>query len=372
MNSVSRLMYLAAELRPPVPPKRIMQLIPQGELIAAVARYGLNGALAQFDLPEQQIHELYNDGVSNLKGDDTEFKMLIGQLASAQLDMRRDDLTLEEYLLRMRELADYVTNQVETLVDIDEADLGDEYEVASIPKFETGFSPLDYVVGGFYQGIVTIVGKPGSGKTTLLLRIMEDMRKNAGKIHVSKLWFFELEISKNLMLYRMKPQRARTKFVQGDKMFCGLITTREILQKIEDDPDPDRVIFFDGPDVAAAGQTAEAMRMSFTSIYRDLVRIKERSKIVFVTSQARRKDRELTQESVSESWAKSQYSDIILTIHPYHEKMTRGYTPIRVFVGKNRFGIAQTDTIFNFNYSNITWEDSDFAGSEYGTGVDDW
>ena len=64
------------------------------------------------------------------------------------------------------------------------------------------------------------------------------------------------------MLYRLLPARERIDFRLGkDILMCGTFTIDEIIEKIRADPDPDRVIFIDSPDVMAGG-TGEDKRFA--------------------------------------------------------------------------------------------------------------
>src|SRR6185369_13476416 len=125
----------------------------------------------------------------------------------------------------------------------------------------------------------------------------------------------------------------------------------------------------DSPDVMAGG-TLEGRRFALEEIYRDLIRLKQHCKHVFVASQARRQDRTLSQESVAEAWAKAFYVDIIITMN----RMGRGtgqWSRVRSSVGKNRFGPPDRELNFSFNYADLSWEVDSAARENIGSGGED-
>lgn len=355
MDQLPRLIYLAEEHRPPFP-KSLSRIVPQGDLILAVATKGLTKATLDSSLPKEQLAQLYEKGKKgaykkNDVGSIEEFQMLVGQLASTELELRKEEMDFTEYLGQFQLVSQYVTSIADELVDTQEVDLGSEFDEPVLPKFPSGYGPLDAVTDGLYQGILTVVGKTGHGKTRNMLTLMGALKQTRA---ASSVWFYEVEIPLSLMLYMTKDMRDRVKFEKGDKIRTGMFTTKEILDAIEEDPDPNRVIFIDGPDAMAVA-SGEGKRFALEYIYRDIMRIKQRSKLVVVSSQSRRKDSTITLESVAEAWAKTWYSDVVIGV----QKVGRapgGLSRIRMNIVKNRFGVEGREIMFPYNFETLGWE----------------
>jgi hypothetical protein len=278
--------------------------------------------------------------------------MLVAQYLTAELDLRRDELSLAEWLDRMGEVNTYQKGKGQDLISSDEVSLDTEVADDDMPKFRSGFDPLDQLMGGLYQGILTLMAKSGHGKTSFMLSIMEALRQNNV---AEELWFFETEIPVRLMMYRMRAAKKRTQFTSGDRLICGAISSGEILRRVLDNPNPSRVIFVDSPDVMAGGM-GENKRFGIESIYRDLVAVKEKSMLVIAASQVRRKDRlNLTMESVAEAWVKVHYSDMLVGASKLPQ-VSRNFSQVRYSVSKNRFGLADQEVTFGYNYGDLSWE----------------
>jgi len=296
--------------------------------------------------------------------------MIISQYLISELELRRDELLLDEWMDRVAEVNSYLRSKLSELVDNQEVSLEEsaEYDDADLPKFQSGFTPLDDVLGGFYQGIVTLMAKTGQGKTSLMLSLMEAIRENDA---ADEIWFFEMEIPARLMMYRLRPARKRTKFLPADRIICGNTTSSQILARVRENPNPNRVIFVDSPDVMAGG-LGEAKRFGIEAIYRDLVSVKECSKMVVVASQIKRGTRgRLSMEDVAEAWTKVHYSDILIGATKLG-KVIRNLSQVRLTVSKNRFGLADQEVVFGFNYADLSWENGNRPQSSNVDDQEDW
>lgn len=326
--------------------------MPQGQLVAAVAKHGTQGTAADLGVSTDQLENLITAGAGSSEGSLEEFRMLAVQAALSELEMRRDDLPTTAWVKEVSALQfvleDSLSNE---LVRHETASLGDLPVLEHIPKFNSGFVPLDQSTGGLYQGILLLIAKPGHGKTSMMLSIMEALRK---KNAASSLWFYETEIPMKLMRWRMKPITERTEFKKEDLLVCGNLSIPDIVRQVDEAPDPERVIFIDSPD-ALAGGSADTRRFVLESIFRDLVRLKSVCKMVVVSSQPRRNDSKITLESGAEAWAKAWYSDIIVGVSRVNELQGGGHR-VRLSVVKNRFGIPDQEVSFRYNYGDLSWE----------------
>lgn len=368
MLNLSRLFYLASEVNPQKPKKELLKYIPQSDLIFSIIDKGLAGTAEDLDIPLSQLQNLYDEGSVSGRGTPEEFRTLISKVILSELELRRESMSMSTYLSAVRDVNEYLTLSNANLVRSAESDLGEFSEgntdLYQIPKFDTGCSPYDLLVRGFYQGIITLIGRPGHGKTSHLISIMEGARSSG---IASSLWFYEQEIPLNMMLYRMSHTARRTKFIKGkDRLICGQKTISEIEDDVAREPDLERILFIDSPDVMAAG-TGDEKRFAIEDIYLGLIRLKPYCKAIFVTSWPRRKDRVISLESGAEAWAKAWYSDIILGLTKLG-RASGGYNQVRLTSVKNRFGISDVNLTFLYDYESLLW-DTTQTNPE---GDDDW
>ena len=157
-----------------------------------------------------------------------------------------------------------------------------------------------------------------------------------------------------MMKGRLAPMTRRTAFRKQDLVICGHYTADEILERIEEDPDPNRVILFDSPDVTAGGGgEGSEKRFALENAYLTLIKVKQKCKAVVVTTWPRRKDRVMTIQSAAEAWAKAWYSDIIIAMNSV------GGSRMRLRVLKNRFGVTGNSISFGYDLENIIWDLTD-------------
>jgi hypothetical protein len=355
LTNLPRLIFLAEEHRPPFPRELFTLLGTHGKLVYDISTKGLVAACANSDLPIETVQKFYDQGRKSpgaegpSRGDVNEFRYLVGQMATAALELDREGMDLETYLTRMSEIRDFVMYGGDELVGTDDVSLAEDPDGDAVPKFRSGFEPFDRLTGGFYQGIVTVMGAPGHGKTTLMLAMLEALRTSG--IAKSSI-FLEVEIPRNVMQWKTQPMRSRTTFTEKDRLLTGSYTTRQVLRMILEDPDPDRAVFIDGPDAMTAA-SGDKKRFAIEAVYRDLLRIKNLSKIVVVSSQPRRGDEILGLESVAEGWSKAWYSDVVLGIHRQSQVFGEGVYRVMANCSKNRFGQVGGQVSFDFDYTTI-------------------
>ena len=348
MDSLSRIVFLLDQYRLKIP-KSVLVHLPYSEILDSVSELGASGTDVNFSLPQGQIGDLLKRGGGNGPGSEEELRLLIADLALGELELSRETLDLKTYLQSMEAVKVFATRG-EELVTRKQIDLGSpEEEIEEIPKFKTGFEPLDLLTGGLYQGISVFMGKPGHGKTSLLLSVMEDMRiRNV----CSSVWFFNIEIPEKMMLYKTRPMRDRTRFYEGkDILFCGYYPISEVARMLEGDPDPDRVLIVDGPD-AMTGSSGDRVRFALAEIYVQLVQLKELTKHIMVSSQVRRKDKLIQLESGAESWQKAWYADILIGINKIGS-IRRNRVWMKIL--KNRFGPVDREATFDYDFINLNY-----------------
>lgn len=254
-----------------------------------------------------------------------EFKQVLHKVVASELKTFDDN----------RKFWDYVNTLSEGLFEQNEETWLEEIEGGEeIEKFHSGFSLFDRSVGGFYKSIVTVAGTPGSGKTTLILSLMGQLAR------FYPVWYYQTEIPGSLIKTRIKKIKPPT-FDRGCKVFTGNYSTDSILDKIKKNPDPNRIIIYDSPEIKPSGLDTLPY---WEKVYQDLVAIKMQSRMVIVTSQTKQNIGwdDLGIYSLSDSAAKARYSDIILYVG-------RILDTVVVKTAKNRFGqLGQTSGRYDY------------------------
>ena len=331
---MARLVFLLARYKIQVP-SEIARTVPGGTWMKELYR----GLLATNVFPEQ-VAQLYKAGEALGPGTTDEAIVLLGNLLDEYVNI--DDLETAERISLYTSLDKMKGG--EAILEFDELDLSDDSPYQGIPKFNTGMTPLDMVTGGFYQGILLIMAQPGAGKTSLMITLQEEIvRTNVA----SSTLFVQTEIPSNMMRPRMNPSTTRTEYRTTDRLIAATWRASDIIEWVEAHPDPDRVIFYDSPDVVAQG-SGEGLRFAMMAEYLNLIRLKKLCKAIFVTTWPRRQDKSMTLSSPSEAAAKSWYSDMILGI-------SRVGAGLRCQVLKNRFGPTQNGVNFGYDYEDLSW-----------------
>lgn len=363
-----RLVYLAAKLeRQSVKmPRDIRRWVPNYDLYEEVAKNGLEGAAESLDVPRAQLNKLYEMGKEQGKSASlAEFRMLIAREVIDNESL--EDLPMPRRLSMMSLLDRFVNNAGDEIITTDELSLAvKEKDIPpDIPKWPTGFKPLDMVLGGpgVYQGILMVMARPGEGKTSTMLSIMECIKAT----HPGwQMMFFEQEIPLRLMLARMRPILLRTKFHDTDLIVCGQLTIDEIMRKLDRPPakgkaKQPRVVFIDSPD-AMPGLDGENSTRELGSIFRKLVKIKEQAELVVVSTQPnRRESGKMTKTSTANSWEKVWYVDMMVALYKMGATMQMDCL-------KNRFGVEGLEIQYQYNLETFEYDPQLIKD----TTVDDW
>lgn len=273
---------------------------------------------------------LHRKGSIYGEGSLDEFKQCLDKVITTELQTFEERSKFWNYLSTLAEGL-FDENDVIDLKDIKAGD--------PIEKFSSGFEPFDKVVDGFYQSIVTVAATPGAGKTTLLLSFLGELAKTY------PVWYFQTEIPAKLSKSRIslvKPE----KIADGCRIFHGNYSSETILELVEKEPNPNRIVIYDSPEIKTSG--AEPISY-FEKVYQDLVAIKQQSRMVVVTSQTKQNVgwEDLGIYSLSDSAAKARYTDIILYL-------SRIYDTVLIKTAKNRFGpLGQTMTKYDYETLQI-------------------
>ena len=279
------------------------------------------------------VTEHYRLGSSFGKGDLAELRELLDTLLHAEFKNYQERQKFHFYLESL----------VNGLFDTNVEKQMNEVEGESIPTFDTGFKALDSIQKGFYQGAFCFAANPGDGKTSVLLYTAACLAKQF------PIWYFQTEIPASLIESRIKKDLNPEQWHKDSKFFAGNYSSASILSKIQKEPNPNRVILYDSPEIKDSGMDN---LVYFEKTYQELVQIKLLSKAVFVTSQVKQNlgwD-DLGVYSLNDSASKARYLDGIIYL-----KQQSGITLIKV--AKNRFG-GLGEGMVKFNMENLTVEEN--------------
>lgn len=337
-DDMSRLVYLLVQHKVVLPPM-VRRVLPFGKELAELH----HGVGAAGDVKE--LSHLYERGARLGEGSPTEVIQIILRLLDSsaailqpteKLSVYRDVELLHQELLRPKAPQEFV-----------ELDLSKDAENTEIPKFMSGFKPFDEIFGGFYQGLFVVMATPGTGKTSVNLSLMECLIKNG-----IPTWFFENEIPAGPMQGRISPLLRRTKMDGLGRFFCGPYNVDKIESIVRADPDPNRVVIFDSPDVQFGSVSGEK-RLDLERDYQRLVLLKPLCKMIVVTSQPRRADAQLSMKSVADSWGKAWYADGMATVERSPSAVNSAVSLLMSKSVKNRFGGSNRSCYYHYNYETM-------------------
>lgn len=338
---IARLAYLITEHQVAVHPvllEPMQGLGWLGELHKGIAVTGINLA---------QLRKVIQDGSVGGKGSRTEIATIVFRLGKPHLSEDREALL--RYYTELDKLA---MGKINLLDDMESTNLGEidpeDVDIVDIPKFTTGFEPIDLVTDGLYQGLCVIMGHPGSGKTTFTTSLMQSLAQQSVPVA-----YFQNELAPSVYKGRVIAlARAREiwPYTTEHTIHSGTLTSTDVLEYIGKHENKDRVVIYDSPDLAV-GISPNA-RFDLAREFLDLTHASFRAKAVITTSQANRAGPlELT--SFAESWTKAWVTSIVITVEQIGMTHT-GMPLVQMSTVKNRFGPLRT-VHFNFDYATGGW-----------------
>jgi len=337
-TTLNRLVFLITRYGVRIP-KSLQKFLPWGDWLSQLAD-GPGASEVNLD----QVSGLIEAGSALGPGSHEEALILIRNVVDEELQSRSAEMTPDERLSIYTTLRTFSTNGA--MLETGEFSMAEDLQgYEQVQKWDSGFSPLDQTFDGLYQGLLVLVGRPGTGKTSLMLTLMEEAIRTGA---CSSILFVENEIPMQMMKYRVSQMQGRkTKFRKEDRMICASWGAAQILEFVEANPDPDRIVIFDSPDVVVTG--GDDRRFHLEEAYQDLIRVKLKSKLVVVSSQPNRKSKIIGLDSLAEAWAKAWYADMVASIG------TAGPAKLRFNNLKNRFGPSQRSKTFRYDYMDLTW-----------------
>ncbi len=359
MDQFPLLLYLAVRLRARTPqiPRELARYLPQAALVEDVARYGLDGAASLHRTPSEHLARLVDVAEWEDLTEPTPADFRLAVVRQVETAMRADpDLRFDQQLSLYASMDRYL-KRGEVMLAVDEGSLGVPPDGTGIPTWRSGFGPLDLVTGGLYQGLLVFMADTGVGKTSTMLTLAEELKRHYPGTTVL---YYSLEIPKTLLLQRMTPIAARGwPFTADDRVIAGVVTVQEIVARTTTQGWKDQVVVVDTPD-AMDFTGVEERRFALEAIYRELVKVKECSRLVVTASQVRRNDSDISLQSVSEAYDKVRYADIVVSITP------RPGGRFRMKSLKNRFGLSQITAEYGYDLATLGWTASSLVGDADG------
>lgn len=269
----------------------------------------------------------YNKGSVYGEGTLEEFKQVLHKVVASELKDFDDNKKFWDYV---NALADglFESNEEVWLEDIQNE--------GTIEKFNSGYVPFDKVTNGFYQAVVAVAGTPGTGKTSHLLSFMQQIAK------YYPIWYFQTEIPGKVIRSRIAQIKPKAFLPKTVKVFTGNYNTDSILKLLEKDPDPDRIIIYDSPEIMNSSLEAKSY---WLKTMQDLVSIKMQSRLVMFTSQTKQglTFEQLGEYSLSDAAEKYRYADIVLYVGRIFDRAL-------FKTSKNRLGaLGEFSTVYDYS-----------------------
>lgn len=350
MNTLPRLVYLASRLRGRTPaiPRELQRYLPWASLLDDVARYGLDGAasLARAGHVRAQLTQLAEEGAAAVAGEPEPHEFRLAVVEEVFRRVAEDKSLRVDQQAAIAALLHRYLRAGEAMLPVEEETLGEPPRDTRLATWPSGFAPLDLVTGGLYQGLLVFLADTGVGKTTHMLLLAAALKATYPRTRIT---YFSLEIPVRLLKARLAPLALRGEwpFDDGDRLISGALTSEEIVRMVARDGPRDQVVFVDTPDAMPLPGDGENLRLYLAEAYRDLVQVKEVSRLVVTASQVRRGEETLGLQSVSEAYDKVRYADLVVAIQP-----RLGMT-FRLTLLKNRFGAAGKSVEYELNLATL-------------------
>ena len=353
-TDLTRLFYLACELRPALPDKALLSRLGKSwyPIIKAGAEFGLGGASAALPgVSLDQLSNFYMAGAeSGAQPHTDEFRgLLAGRLYDAVVSAA--DLSTIEKIQLVTRLGRWYDGLNSVNGD---GEMDWDAEIETPPFTRTGFWPLDAIAGprGLAQEVCTLLARPEAGKTTLALATAFAWRRN----RIGSVVFIQTELAASAMRLKIdgmvRPgERLSDLFRKDeDRLVFGRRAAEAALQRCIDEPDPDRLIIFDSVGgYCGQGDTPES-RTRFADLYDLLMQAKNHSRLVLACAHVKRGVDMADIESAAGSSAVERFSGLMFYMSKDPTPRPDGRLEVQLESLKNRYGDHQRKVKFTFDY----------------------
>lgn len=364
-SDLTRLFYLACELRPALPDKALLARLGKSwaPIIKAGAELGLGGATSA--LPGVNLDQMTNFYMAGAESGAAphldEFRgLLVGRLHESVTSST--DLSIIEQVELIGRLSRWYNGLNSTNGD---GEMDWDAEIETPPFTKTGYWPLDRIAGGqgLAQEVVTLLARPEVGKTTLTIATCFAWRRN----NIGPVTFIQTEIAASAMAMKIRGMVAPGEnlsqlFRQDvDRIAYGRRGAEDALQKCIDNPDPDRLVVFDSVGgYCGQGDTAES-RTRFADLYDMLMQVKNKSRLVIAAAHVKRGVDMADIESAAGSSAVERFSGMMFYMTKDPAKRPDGLLDASLESLKNRYGDHQRKVKFSMDYVTGNAYEDDFG-----------
>lgn len=349
-----RLLYLSSSLKVPTVPRQLQSYIPLYDLINQVQELGLVGYSATNDVSYEQLVAMCRKGSQAGDGTVDEFKAIVASLVWS--GVTESDLLPKEKTAKLAILNQWVQEKSTSLVDREVASFDRSLPIGNENfMFETGFEPLDTLTGGLPENSFTLLlAGTAAGKTSIMLALANALAANYRVVFVS------IEMSAKAVRYRAKNC---TNLSGKDVLLTGSVS----ISDLEEYATENTIIIVDYLALVTSSVNGE-LRHKLTDVAQGMLRLSTKCKAVVSAHQARREEKELTVDSLSEAYSVSWYPSLIIGIKKGGQDYDNpGYTSVTLNSAKNRYGKANSVVAFPFHYGTL---DSKPVSSNGEMGVD--
>jgi Mrp family chromosome partitioning ATPase len=331
------------------------------EIVQGVAEYGVAGYASNADIPIDQLQAMLRKGKAlGDTGTEKEFKALVSKQVwqGVNEDTRPAKEKVQLFALLDTWNKEKTTSLVSkecTTFDPTLPSAGDEEFL-----FPSEFNPLDTLIGGIPTNSFSLfIAKSGVGKTSILLALANSLAKQY------KIVFVSYEMSS-------KAVRFRAKHLSNLSSKDVLLTGSTTIEELEEYCNEDTIIIVDYLALVPSAVSGE-LRHKLAHTASELLRLSTHTKAVISAHQARRDDKELSIDSLSEAYAISWYASLIVGIDKQGISYDNpGCNTVRFLTLKNRYGKANNQVMFPFNYATLEAGEA-MAHGDMGVDLDcDW
>lgn len=343
-----RLIYLAVHNDVNIP-KPLQKYIPHYELLVSLRKNGIIGSSLFKDISIERLQAFYDSGRQEMldsANEGLDFVKIVTRVVYENIH-KDTSLELDERLRLLGVLSRYSEGKSSLLSsEVTSFEYADTDRVELIP---TGFNPLDELLQGVMtSSLITVAASSGHGKTSLMLAMVDSIQRYYPE---KRIVYFSLEMTSNSVKYR-----SRYLTLKHDKRNT-IVTGITQLNDIEEYLDLDTIVVLDYLDLLLQSSN-DSLRFAIIDNYAKLLSYSKKCFLLFNATQVNR-DATPSLRSLSESAAKSHYSEVVLLLTKNGRSNNNpGYNAVEMKCLKNRFGKSDCTVHFDFNYATLDYTET--------------
>lgn len=348
-GQLERLFMLACELKPDLPDRGLMALLGKtwNPIITAAAEHGLAGAASALPTASvDQLSRLYMAGAETGAAPSIEeFRAtLAGRIYEAICG--NDNISQLDQIKLAGKLGKWFEGRGSTN---GEEEMDFDAKVDTPPFTKSGFWPFDdlHSSHGMPQEICTVLSRPGVGKTTMALATAKAWRENS----VGSVVLIQTEIAPSALRMKIDAMCQPGLFRSGvDRLVFGRRNAQTMMQRMIENPDPDRLVLFDSVTGFCGQGDGPESRTRFAELYDDLCQVKNNSRTVMAFSHVKRGTDLADIESAAGSSAVERFSGSLIYLSADDTARPDGLVAVKAEILKNRYGSLVRPKKFLFDY----------------------